>query len=59
MATTPQFTQSTLSGAGTGNWTSLQFGPDQRLYASKVDGTITAFTVESHEFRLSGSRWRG
>ena len=47
MATTPQFTQSTLSGAGTGNWTSLQFGPDQRLYASKVDGTITAFTVET------------
>ncbi|WP_201864484.1 malectin domain-containing carbohydrate-binding protein [Microvirga soli] len=45
MATTPNFIQSTVSGTGTGNWTSLQFGPDQRLYASKVDGTIAAFTI--------------
>ncbi len=45
MATTPQFIQSTLAGTGGADWTSLQFGPDQRLYAAKVDGTIVAFTI--------------
>ncbi len=31
---------------GIGNPTSLQFGPDGRLYVSQQNGTITAFTVE-------------
>ncbi|GAA0579817.1 hypothetical protein GCM10009416_17790 [Craurococcus roseus] len=43
----PAFTQSILAGAPTGNWTSLQFGPDGRLYASQVDGSLYAFTVEA------------
>lgn len=45
MATTPQFAQSTLLGTGTAKWTSLQFGPDGRLYAAQVDGTIKVFTI--------------
>ena len=43
----PSFTQHFLAGAPTGSWTSLQFGPDGRLYASQVDGSLYAFTVEA------------
>jgi hypothetical protein len=45
--TLPQFTQATLTGAPTAEWTSIQFGGDGRLYASQVNGTIMAFTVAS------------
>jgi malectin (di-glucose binding ER protein) len=38
------FAQSQLS-ASIVNPTSLQFGPDGRLYVSEVDGTIKAFTI--------------
>ena len=38
------FAQSQL-GASIVNPTSLQFGPDGRLYVSEVDGTIKAFTI--------------
>ncbi len=41
------FNQSVLAGAGSGSWTSLQFGPDGRLYASQVDGSLYAFTIEA------------
>jgi hypothetical protein len=45
--TTPNFVQSTLSGIATADFTSLQFGPDERLYVSTVDGTILALTIEA------------
>lgn len=45
--TFPTFTQSILAGADTGSWTSLQFGPDGRLYAAQVDGSLYAFTIET------------
>jgi chitodextrinase len=40
------FSVSTLNGATVGPVTSLQFGPDNRLYAAQVDGTIKAFTIQ-------------
>ncbi|WP_270933763.1 cadherin repeat domain-containing protein [Falsiroseomonas oryzae] len=45
MAIEPSFAQSTLLNVPDSNWTSLQFGPDGRLYAAQVDGTIYAFTI--------------
>ncbi|QDA61300.1 malectin [Hymenobacter jejuensis] len=39
------FSPSGLSGANITNPTSLQFGPDGRLYVSQQDGVIKAFTV--------------
>ena len=45
-STTPYFVQSTLSGLPADNYTSLQFGPDGRLYVAKVDGTILALNVQ-------------
>ncbi len=39
------FGSSVLAGASITNPTSLQFGPDNRLYASQQDGTIKAFGV--------------
>jgi hypothetical protein len=45
--TTPNFVQSTLSGIAPDDFTSLQFGPDGRLYVSTVDGTILALTIEA------------
>jgi gamma-glutamylcyclotransferase (GGCT)/AIG2-like uncharacterized protein YtfP len=39
------FTSSGLQGVNLINPTSLQFGPDGRLYVSQQDGTIKAFTV--------------
>ena len=40
------FTSAGLSGANVTNPTSLQFGPDGRLYVSEQFGTIKAFTVQ-------------
>jgi hypothetical protein len=39
------FGSSVLAGAAVTSPTSIQFGPDGRLYASQQDGTIKAFTV--------------
>lgn len=41
----PSFSRSTLEGAGVSAPTSLQFGPDGRLYVAQMDGTIKALTV--------------
>jgi|GEM_PF-5978078 len=41
------FVQTTLAGLPSGDYTSLQFGPDGRLYLSKVDGTILAVQVQA------------
>jgi hypothetical protein len=40
------FTASELSGAIINNPTSLQFGPDGRLYVSQQNGIIKAFTID-------------
>ncbi|NJO00697.1 MAG: hypothetical protein HC880_02520 [Bacteroidia bacterium] len=40
-----QFSPSNLLQSPSKKWTSLQFGPDQRLYASDQFGKIYAFTV--------------
>ena len=40
-----QPTQYTLQGADIRDVTSLQFGPDGRLYASQADGLIKAYTI--------------
>ena len=44
-AQSPSFDPSDLQGASISLPTSLQFGPDDRLYVSQQDGTIKAFTV--------------
>ncbi|MGH9227691.1 MAG: choice-of-anchor D domain-containing protein [Acidimicrobiales bacterium] len=43
--TNPSFGKSLLSGAGVAAPTSLQFGPDGRLYVAQRDGTIKALTI--------------
>ncbi|HET6953891.1 MAG TPA: choice-of-anchor D domain-containing protein, partial [Acidimicrobiales bacterium] len=43
--TGPAFGRGTLGGAGVSHPTSLQFGPDGRLYVAQIDGTIKALTV--------------
>ena len=43
--TGPSFAKSALSGAGVTAPTSLQFGPDGRLYVAQIDGTIKALTI--------------
>jgi Malectin domain/Abnormal spindle-like microcephaly-assoc'd, ASPM-SPD-2-Hydin/Bacterial TSP3 repeat len=45
VADNPGFGRSTLAGAPVPAPTSLQFGPDGRLYVAQVDGTIKIFTV--------------
>lgn len=42
---TPSFTASGLQGESSNNPTSLQFGPDGRLYVSQQNGIIYAYTV--------------
>ncbi len=44
--TTISFTKSTLSGESSTNLTSLQFGPDDRLYVAQQDGLIRIYTVQ-------------
>ena len=44
-STGPSFGRTTLSGAGVSNPTSLQFGPDGRLYVAQFDGTIRVLSV--------------
>ncbi len=39
------FDQSALGGESSNNPTSLQFGPDDRLYVAQQDGTVKAYTV--------------
>jgi hypothetical protein len=43
---TPSFGASALSGESSNKPTSLQFGPDERLYVAQQDGTIKAYTIE-------------
>ncbi len=40
------FSSAGLSGESSNNPTSLQFGPDGRLYVAQQDGTIKAYTVQ-------------
>ena len=40
------FSQTALSGESSNNPTSLQFGPDGRLYVAQQNGQIKAYTVE-------------
>ena len=49
-----EFTASTLEGAVIPRATSLQFGPDGRLYVSQQDGLIKAFTI----VRRAGGEYR-
>jgi Malectin domain/Transmembrane protein 131-like N-terminal len=44
-STNPPFAKSLLSGAGVVAPTSLQFGPDGRLYVAQMDGAIKALTI--------------
>ncbi len=44
--TEPSFNSSGLAGESSSNPTSLQFGPDGRLYVAQQNGTIYAYTVE-------------
>ena len=45
VAATYNFTPSTLVGTSLANPTSLQFGPDSRLYVSEQPGAIKAYTI--------------
>ena len=45
LAQTVSFTTSFLAGENISTPTSLQFGPDGRLYVSQQDGTIYAYTI--------------
>ncbi len=40
------FTKSNLNGANINNGTSLQFGPDDKLYVSQMDGKILVYDVQ-------------
>lgn len=42
----PAFSAAGLSGEQSGNPTSLEFGPDGRLYVAQQNGTIYAYTVQ-------------
>ncbi|HEU0171698.1 MAG TPA: choice-of-anchor D domain-containing protein [Acidimicrobiales bacterium] len=54
----PPFGRSVLAGAGVSAPTSLQFGPDGRLYVAQMDGTIKALTVSraaAHQYAVTAS----
>lgn len=46
LSSAQSFGSSGLSGESLNNPTSLQFGPDGRLYVAQQDGTIFAYTIE-------------
>jgi hypothetical protein len=46
---TPTFTTKSLNGEVLANPTSLQWGPDGRLYVAQQNGVIKAFTVEKDQ----------
>jgi hypothetical protein len=45
LAQTISFSSGNLAGETINNPTSLDFGPDNRLYVSQQDGTIHAYTI--------------
>jgi Malectin domain/Abnormal spindle-like microcephaly-assoc'd, ASPM-SPD-2-Hydin len=54
----PPFGRSVLAGAGVSAPTSLQFGPDGRLYVAQMDGTIRVLTVArggAHQYSVTAS----
>jgi hypothetical protein len=54
----PPFGRSLLSGAGVADPTSLQFGPDGRLYVAQLDGAIKALTISrtaAHQYAVTAS----
>ena len=54
----PPFGRSLLSGAGVTSPTSLQFGPDGRLYVAQQDGTIKVLTVAraaAHQYTVTAT----
>jgi hypothetical protein len=56
--TNPPFGRSLLSGAGVALPTSLQFGPDGRLYVAQQDGTIKVLTVArsaAHQYSVTAT----
>jgi hypothetical protein len=56
--TNPPFGRSLLSGAGVVLPTSLQFGPDGRLYVAQQDGTIKVLTVAraaAHQYAVTAT----
>src|SRR5919106_6737755 len=42
------FTKTVLAGATSSQATTLQFGPDGRLYVGQQDGLIKAYTIVRH-----------
>ena len=56
--TNPPFGRSLLAGAGVTSPTSLQFGPDGRLYVAQQDGTIKVLTVAraaAHQYTVTAT----
>jgi Cep192 domain 4/Malectin domain len=54
----PPFGRSLLVGAGVSAPTSLQFGPDGRLYVAQMDGTIKVLTIAraaAHQYGVTAS----
>jgi hypothetical protein len=52
------FSQSNLQGATIANPTSLQFGPDGKLYVAQQDGTVRIFTVDkiaSNDYQVTNT----
>ncbi len=58
VGTNPPFGRSSLSAAGVVAPTSLQFGPDGRLYVAQIDGTIKVLTVTraaAHQYSVTAT----
>ncbi|HKY68317.1 MAG TPA: choice-of-anchor D domain-containing protein [Acidimicrobiales bacterium] len=54
----PPFGRSVLAGAGVNAPTSLQFGPDGRLYVAQMDGTIKVLTIArggAHQYAVTAT----